>query len=341
MTFDQICNPQSQATATPTATATQQGGALAIAFFTAQPTTLQPPACATLSWQTANAATVLLEGAPVAAQGTQTVCPTNTQTYSLIAASATGQQVTAQVTVQVTTAQGGTGQATLTPTATPAAASATPAWSPTAENVARSGMPTPAYVTPFPQDSGVQPPGFIPQPGQAIGAPSPAPNLSPLAPGQLVGGVPLAPTAEPVIVEQFPQAPQGPAPTATRFVFARPPTETPRPRRILGADGRPTPTPILVARAGGAGSGGAASTTMDSASGATGGSGPLMASRAFSQDLLPQYAGYLATLTLLLAVGWLVHRRRSAQPLAVAQPARDAEPSRSDRLASGDERAQQ
>ncbi len=346
MTFDEICNPQTQATATPTATATQQSGAAQIAFFTAQPASVQPPACATLSWQTTNAATVLLDGAPVAAQGTQTVCPTNTQTYALIAASATGQQVTGQVTVQVTPAAGGSGQGTPTPTAT-FAASATPAWSPTAVNVMRAGTPTPAYITPFPQPIVTRPPGAIPQPGQVVGGPSPDPNFSPLAPGQLVGGVPLAPTAEAAAIGQLPQAPQGPAPTATRFVFARPPTETPRPRRILGADGRPTPTPILVARAGGAsGSDSSAAETGGRAPGATGGGSALIANgassatRAFSPDLLPQYAGYLATLTLLLAVGWLVHRRRAAQPSTVAQPARDVERG-SDRFASRDERTPQ
>lgn len=338
MAFDQIC-PSAQSQATPTVTSpASSSGAPYISFFTVQPTTVQSGACATLSWQVTNAVTVLLEGATVATQGTQQVCPSNTQTYTLIAASGSSQQTSQQVTVQVSLSSA-TGQATATPTATVAGAgagTATTAAVFTTPDVVRSGMPTPAYITPQPIVT--QPPQPITQPGAVAGLPSPDPNLSPLAGQQLVGGVPLAPTAEPASMEQLPQAPQGPLPTSTRFALARPPTETPRPRRILG-DGRPTPTPILVARAGAAPGSGAA-TTQDRGASTTArdASSALVASRAFDDNLLPQYAAYLATLTVLLAMGWLVHRRRNAQPTAVAQAAPRAA---RERLGSGDERAAQ
>jgi hypothetical protein len=173
---------------------------------------------------------------------------------------------------------------------------------------------------------------------QSGGFPTPGAGFSPLATPPAFGGVPLAPTAEPAF-EPFPPAPQGPVPTATRFAFARPPMETPRPRRILGEDGRATPTPILVARSGGApASGAGAAQNNAAASPSDESSARQAASRAFDAALLPQYAGYLATLTVLLALGWLVHRRRGGQPAAVAQ--RVSEPERGrDRYAGRDERA--
>jgi hypothetical protein len=341
MTFDQICNPPIQASPTPT-TAPQSGSPVIVSFI-AQPDTIQVPGCATLSWSVANAAAVLLEGVSVGGQGTQQVCPQTTQSYTLIAASAVGQQVSQQVTVQVTSPQAGAGQGAATPTATVASSDAlpTPAWTPPLPDVVRSGMPTPAYLTSLPvMPQGPQP---VYPPGQAGGGfPAPDPNFSPLALPEMVGGVPFAPTADPAALDPFLQAPQGPLPTATRFVFARPPTETPRPRRILGQDGRATPTPILVARAGGApGSGAAATEDLGASPAGRDGNRTLAASRAFNDALLPQYAGYLATLTILLAMGWLVQRRRNGHPSAVVQPARDSERKRDDWLAGRDERAAQ
>lgn len=328
ISYEQICGANnSPITPTPT----RPNGAPQILTFTAQPTSIQSGACATLSWQTTNASTVLLEGAGAAAQGTQQVCPTETHTYTLIAVSASSQQATQQVTVQVAAAVGATqptATASVTPTALPTNAFATP-------DVVRPGMPTPAYLTPLPQPIVTQPPRVIPQPGSF---PTPSMGMSPLAMPQLVGGVPLAPTAEPAAVEQLPQAPQGPLPTATRFELARSPTETSRPRRILG-DGRPTPTPILVARAGSApGSGAATTQDRSSAVSRDNGSRALVASRAFDDNLLPQYAAYLATVVILLAMGWLVHRRRNGQPSAVAQPARERDAAHGERVASRDER---
>ncbi len=88
------------------------------------------------------------------------------------------------------------------------------------------------------------------------------------------------------------------------------PTATPHPRRTLGADGRPTPTPILVARAqaGAESAGGAAAAAPDLAGGEADG-------RGFTLALLPGYASYLGMVAALIATGgWLAQRR--AKPAA-------------------------
>ena len=329
MSFDQICSSQAQATATPTATATSL--APPQVSFLAAAANVQPGGCTALSWQTTNAITVLLDGVSVGWQGSSQVCPAATQTYTLIAGNAAG-QTTRQVTVQVGGTQAGSSQPTLTPTnaatgaAGGAAATPTVAAGPVTPVIGTQGGSAPVLLTPFAPAISTQVPGAFPQPDQAgAGFPTPETGLSPLAPGgvEMMGGVPLAPTAEP------PPQPvaQGPLPTPTRFVFERPPTETPRPRRLLGEDGRPTPTPMIVARVGaGAGSSGVAAQKAGGAAGTREGPGALVQSRAFSPDLLPQYAAYLATLTVLLGMGWLVHRRRNGgQPSTALQPVREPE----------------
>ena len=337
-TFDEIC-PSTAATATPTRLAPPQVTFLALA------SSVQPGQCTALSWQTTNATTVLLDGVSVSAQESQQVCPTATQTWTLIAANAAG-QTTRQLTVQVAGGQTGSGQqATATPTATTAPAGGGAAASPTAPvyatpDAARPGMATPAYLTPLPPAIVTQAPRVIPQPAQVGGlSPTPAVGLSPIRPdeSQLVGGVPLAPTAEPL-----PQEPvaQGPLPTPTRFIFDRPPTETPRPRRILGEAGRATPTPILLARVGAAPAGGAAAAAKTGATAAERSTpGALLQSRAFSAELFPQYAAYLATLTVLLAMGWVVRRRRS--PAAAQAAVAQAERGRGEGRAGREDRATQ
>ena len=99
-------------------------------------------------------------------------------------------------------------------------------------------------------------------------------------------------------------------PTATvEFTFASPPTATPRPRRVLGADGRPTPTPILIARADPA-AGVAAGTTANSAAAA--GAPPLLPTvdRSFRAALLPGYAAYLMIAASLVgACVWVIRRK--------------------------------
>ncbi len=114
----------------------------------------------------------------------------------------------------------------------------------------------------------------------------------------------FVPAIERVVETTVTQAPQ-----PTRGGVLGPlPTATSRPRRTLGADGRPTPTPILVAR------------VQDAAerSGGTSAAGaPASAEgRGFTLALLPGYASYLGLVAALIMTGaWLAHRReKSAAP---------------------------
>ena len=89
-------------------------------------------------------------------------------------------------------------------------------------------------------------------------------------------------------------------------------TSTPRPRRQLGADGRPTPTPILLAYAQPAGSSGTRSDVRTQSLGGNVASDGFEApNRDFSLALLPGYAAYLLTLAGLVGAGVWVVRRKS------------------------------
>jgi len=75
--------------------------------FEANPLTIQPGQNSTLSWATNNATTVSISGGVgnVAINGSATVSPTTTTTYTLTASNNSGQSVTAPVTVTVSTGQ--------------------------------------------------------------------------------------------------------------------------------------------------------------------------------------------------------------------------------------------
>jgi hypothetical protein len=94
------------------------GGATAgtpqIIRFDASPLTIQPGQQSTLSWATSGATTVSISGGvgPVTPNGSTTVSPTQTTTYTLSASSADGKTVTAPVTVTVST--GGVGAVKIT-----------------------------------------------------------------------------------------------------------------------------------------------------------------------------------------------------------------------------------
>lgn len=110
----------------------------------------------------------------------------------------------------------------------------------------------------------------------------------------------LAPAASPTV---------SPAPTVY-FAFAPTATLTPRPRRILGADGGPTPTPLLIARAG------LPAEEVPSAGTSTGAPPMLpVVDRAFSVTLLPGYAAYLILAASLAgACVWVIRRKSSTGP---------------------------
>ncbi|MCX6625522.1 MAG: OmpA family protein, partial [Acidobacteria bacterium] len=95
----------STTTQTQTATVTVANPSVRIIGFTASPMTLIAGQSSTLSWATDNAITVAISGlGTVANNGSQSVTPAATTTYTLTATTAGGQPQTAQVTVQVNAA---------------------------------------------------------------------------------------------------------------------------------------------------------------------------------------------------------------------------------------------
>ncbi|WP_218827757.1 sialate O-acetylesterase [Rubricoccus marinus] len=72
-----------------------------IAQFSAARTTIEAGQNTVLSWRVFDAATVTLDGAPVALEGSQSVSPEATTTYTLTAVSASGETLTASVTLEV------------------------------------------------------------------------------------------------------------------------------------------------------------------------------------------------------------------------------------------------
>jgi hypothetical protein len=97
-------------------------------------------------------------------------------------------------------------------------------------------------------------------------------------------------------------------------LLVAPATSTPRPRRQLGADGRPTPTPILLAYVQPASASGTRpDTRTQSLVGGSKASTFEAPSRDFSLALLPGYAAYLLTLASLVGAGvWVARRKASA-----------------------------
>ncbi len=71
------------------------------AYISASPPSVLPPQCAMLSWTTTNAVTVLLDGQPVAANGSQLACPTVETTYTLMATGANATSTSASATVYI------------------------------------------------------------------------------------------------------------------------------------------------------------------------------------------------------------------------------------------------
>ncbi len=72
-----------------------------IAAFSAARTTIEAGQSTVLSWRVFDAASVTLDGAAVALEGSQSVSPTATTTYTLAAASDGGETLSAEVTVEV------------------------------------------------------------------------------------------------------------------------------------------------------------------------------------------------------------------------------------------------
>ena len=299
LTFADVC--LTPATATPTATATATASPRPTATRTSEPAVGSPPSvsfeagssdltageCTELHWNASDAAAVYLDDAPVLEQDQRQVCLAVTQRFVLRAINAAG-QTTRELTVYVSQPDSSQppsviqATATRTPTMpTQAGATATP--TPTA--VFWSSAPTPTRTA----AAGTSQP--------AAGAPTPG-NLSAVLPGSAVYASEATPAA-PALV----QAVAAPA----VLPESAPAPATPRPRRTLGSDGRPLPTPILQAYVPPA-SERAATGSADAGSAAAGMRAP---GRSFSLALLPGYAAYLLTVAALAGVGARVTRRRT------------------------------
>jgi hypothetical protein len=294
--------PTTTMTATPTATATSTSTVAESqppqVTFEAQATDLTPGACTVLSWWTSDAAQLTLDGALVSAQDQRQICPPATQRFVLAAANAAGQTVR-EIIVRVSGSSPTptTVQPASTATRTPIASavvtpSVTPHLGAARISTVTPGLPT---VTPFPSST-----------------PQTAPTPEPPRPGLAGIAVAHAQEIEPAAAPSAPTNPGISSETVSRLMA--PATSTPRPRRQLGADGRPTPTPILLAYAPPADLSG---TRSDARTHSLGGDSTASAfeapSRDFSLALLPGYAAYLLTLASLAGAGvWVARRKANA-----------------------------
>jgi hypothetical protein len=242
-----------------------------------------------------------LDGAQVNAQDQKQICPPATQRFILAAANSAGQTVR-EITVSV--ADGSPVQAPVQPGSTmtrtptslaPATQPATPSFS---MALTPTAMPTLPMVTiAVTTAAGAQLPAVTPEP----------PLLG-------LAAITVA-HAQEITPATAPSAPTNPGVSAeTIALLVAPATSTPRPRRQLGADGRPTPTPILLAYARPNGSSGVRSDAPAQSLGGNSVSNGFEApNRNFSLALLPGYAAYLLTLAGLVGAGvWVVRRRSDA-----------------------------
>ncbi len=71
------------------------------AYISSSPPSIVLPQCATLEWTTTNAVSATLDDSPVAANGSQLVCPTVETTYTLVATGANQTSTSASVTVYI------------------------------------------------------------------------------------------------------------------------------------------------------------------------------------------------------------------------------------------------
>ena len=314
--FDEVCAPPATATPTATATATPTATATATPTATVRPPQDQTPpqvvfeantmevspgACTLLRWSVTGATELTLNGALVSAQDQRQVCPPATQRFILAATNSAGQTVRE---LTVTIAANPTAQASVQPgstaTHTPTASAAnTPSATP-----GRAVVLAPTIVPTLPVATVAVAPTSLAQPPAA----TPEPPLLGLAGIAVAHAQEIAPAAAPSSTANHGVS------SETISLLVAPATSTPRPRRQLGADGRPTPTPILLAYVQPAGASG---TRSDARTQSLGGDSTASAfeapSRDFSLALLPGYAAYLLTLASLVGAGvWVVRRKSSA-----------------------------
>jgi len=301
--FNEVCAPP--ATATPTATATvtvrpPQDQTPPQVIFETDTTEVPPGACILLRWWVTGATEMTLDGALVSAQDQRQVCPPATQRFTLAATNAAGQTVRE---LTVTIATNPSAQASVQPgstaTHTPtASASNTPSATP-----GRAVVLAPTIVPTLPVATVAVAPTSLAQPPVA----TPEPHLLGLAGIAVAHAQEITPAAAPNS-----QISHGLSSETVSLLVAGA-TSTPRPRRQLGADGRPTPTPILLAYAPPADSSGRSDARTRSLNGDSTASTFEAPSRDFSLALLPGYAAYLLTLASLVGAGvWVVRRKSGA-----------------------------
>ena len=265
--------------------------------FEAAATALDPGTCTILKWVTWDANQVTLNGTSVLAQDRQEVCPTTAQRYILVATNAAG-QTQRELTVEV-----------LEPTAAPdqGIIQAKDSVSQPTPTMPETSVPSPT-TTPAAESPSV-PTAVTPENVQ------PAPEVARASPTSTHEGLRLVPVAQ---AQALPTATASPLPVTTATPVLPPPhvlTPTTSPKRSLGADGRPTPTPILLAQVHAANPSDSNRKPIAQAPGtAQGDSGTdfVPPDRDFSLALLPGYAAFLFSAALLLGIGVVITRRRDA-----------------------------
>jgi hypothetical protein len=286
VTFEQICASQnSQPAFAPAPIAPD------IVFETAE-SYLAFGSCAVLTWTTWNADQVTLNGASVSKQDRKEVCPASTQRYVLEAANAKGQTMR-ELVVSVE----GT----------------TPAPTPTA---AMQDLPSPQQDDGLPQAKSA----LVREtalPAKLIVVTAPVATFVPVTPDQAATQGDTLPPTQIVPLSSVVTL----VPTRARSLLdLLTPTATPTTEslRELGADGRPTPTPMLLARVQAAsGPAGPIQPTKSGGAGRASGLAGNAASPAPKRDrnlslaLLPGYGTFLLMAATLLGVcGWIAHTRR-------------------------------
>ncbi|MEG9438366.1 DUF1929 domain-containing protein [Edaphobacter sp. HDX4] len=127
-TYTFIATSSTGATASSQATVTV-GSSAPTASIAASPASITTGGSSTLTWSSTNATSATLNGASVAVNGTKTVSPTSTTSYTFIATSSSGTSATSQATVTVAAASGPPGAGiTASPTLIAAGGSSTLNW---------------------------------------------------------------------------------------------------------------------------------------------------------------------------------------------------------------------
>jgi len=216
-TFSQICDRPSASNPTPINAQPTPSNRPPEGVLESTALALNAGSCAVLTWVVYDAARITLNGSPVIAQDRMEVCPTTTQTYTLLASNNAG-----QLTRELTIAVQGSAPATVAPE-----------------------LPeVPIQETPVLQQP-VNPVPVLPEPLSAVVTQVPeTPELT-LAPTVAVF-TPVIPAATPTAI--LPK-PTEPLPALALTLTALPTPVSTAARGGEGSAARSTPTPILLALA--------------------------------------------------------------------------------------------